>query len=131
MLRIVGFLANFSKISVLEDTEFHYLFADSAVFFMFLFSVCHERLLKNLLNITFSERTKKDLSGALKCFGETVANVLLSLAKNRKNDPFFDISMIITPGVSSFILRALSEGISSKIGISFLYFKQDIQNSVP
>ena len=35
MLWIIGFWATISKISTYEDTEFHYFFADSAVFWYF------------------------------------------------------------------------------------------------
>ena len=43
MLWIGGFLATISKISTLEDTGFHYFFADSAVFHIFLPSISQER----------------------------------------------------------------------------------------
>ena len=55
----------------------------------------------------FSERTQKDLSGALKCFGYTVANVLLSSAKSAKNEAFFDILVTITLGVNMITRKAM------------------------
>ena len=43
MVWIVGFRATISKISTLEDIEFHYFFAYSAVFSIFLPSISQKR----------------------------------------------------------------------------------------
>ena len=39
---------------------------------------------------TFSKRTQRDLSDALKCFAYIVTDALLPSAKNTKNETFFD-----------------------------------------
>ena len=89
-------------------------------FLEFIPSISHEWQLQDQLNIPLSERTQRDLSGALKCFAYTVTNVLLPSAKNTKNEAFFDILMTITPGANmitrkmtpfSSTLQALSVGI--------------------
>ena len=67
----------------------------------------------------FSERTQKDLSGALKCFGSTVANVLLSSAKKTKNEAFFGILVTITLGVNMITRKTMPFLIYSSTSISW------------
>ena len=64
MIWIVGFWDTISKILTLEDTEFHYFLLTQQIFGISILDI-----LQTITPKPFSERTQKDLLGALfKCF---------------------------------------------------------------
>ena len=76
--------------STLKNTGFWYFFADSAVFLYFC-----RRYLTNDNSKSYFGRTQEDISGALKCFIQTVTNFCCHQQKIQKR-AIFDILMTIT-----------------------------------
>ena len=82
----------------------------------------------------FSERTQKDVSGALKCFPYTVTNVLLLSAKNTKNETLLNILITATPGIN-MITRKMTPFSHLLLKfyqfVFFIFAFKDLQNSIP